>query len=321
MNHNRIYKPNQTTYEQASGLLAAGELVSFPTETVYGIGADASNGEAVAKIYAAKNRPDFNPLIVHVSDRDSASNYALMNDLAKRLADAFWPGPFTMVLPRKKKCGISSLVTAGLETIAIRVPKNDVAHALISTFNGPVAAPSANKSGKISPTTAHHVEEEFGGELQMIIDGGPCEKGIESTIVAITDNHVTLLRPGSITADDIKKIVGKKINISEIIPPQINAPGQMASHYAPNTKMRLNVSNPQPGECLLAFGDIDNTTDTFNLNLSRSGNLNEAAANLFSMMRKLDAMGFSTIAVSPIPETGLGVAINDRLRRAAAPKE
>ncbi len=317
----RIHKPEAGTYSHAANLLREGELVSFPTETVYGLGADATNNDAVAKIYATKNRPSFNPLIVHVADKDKAIQYVKMNDLALKLAEHFWPGPFTVVLPLKENSGLSELITAGLSTIAIRVPENKVAHELIATFDGPIAAPSANKSGKISPTTATHVDGEFGDELNMIIDGGPCEKGIESTIVQIIENEIKILRPGNITIADIESIIGKSILDNMQTSDTPNSPGQLESHYAPETKMRLNVLEPNEGEALLTFGDTAKNIDIFTLNLSPSGNLVEAASNLFSMMRKLDQMNFKSIAVSPIPETGLGIAINDRLRRAAAPKD
>ncbi len=313
----RIQSPSNSTYKRAAEMLVAGDLVSFPTETVYGLGADARNNRAVAKIFAAKNRPDFNPLIVHVCDTSHVTDYVLMNDIAHVLANAFWPGPFTMVLPKKEASGLSDLISAGLDTVAIRVAKNHIAHELLKTFGGPIAAPSANKSGHISPTTAQHVDGEFGDELQMIIDGGACDNGIESTIVQIEEDRVILLRPGNITIDDIEKITGNPLILGgDGIKP--TSPGQLESHYAPNAKMRLNVSVPRESECLLAFS---NAPDHPGLNLSPTGDLTEAAANLFSMMRELDKSEYSTIAVSPIPDTGLGLAINDRLKRAAAPKE
>lgn len=321
MNKSRIYKPDATAYAHATKLLHGGELVSFPTETVYGLGANALDSKAVAKIYSAKNRPSFNPLIVHVANKDTVLNYVEMNDQAQTLAEKFWPGPFTMVLPIKQNCGLSNLITAGLDTVAIRVPENVVAHELITEFDGPIAAPSANKSGKISPTTAKHVSDEFGDELSMIIDGGSCEKGIESTIVRVDGKVIEILRPGSITSSDIENAVGRKVSYQVKTSDQPNAPGQLESHYAPETKMRLNVTETRNDEALLAFGKIEVSEDRFTLNLSPSGDLIEAAANLFSMMRELDQMNFNSIAVSPIPETGLGIAINDRLRRAAAPKE
>jgi len=316
MSNQRIHSPSAETFDHAAASLKAGDIVSFPTETVYGLGADATNSEAIAKIYAAKERPSFNPLIVHISNLDKAPQYVVINDLAEKLAAAFWPGPFTMVLPLKENSDISDLITAGLNTVAIRVPQNKIAHQLLEHFQGPIAAPSANKSGQISPTTAAHVDGEFGDELSFIIDGGPCEKGIESTIVQVTNTDVILLRPGNITIADIEKIAERPVlqNTDDHAKP--TSPGQLTSHYAPNTKMRLNATTINEGECYLGFGDIAG-----DLNLSSSSDLNEAATNLFSMMRTLDTMNKSTIAVAPIPSIGLGVAINDRLQRAAAPKD
>ncbi len=313
----RIYIPGEDTYIKAANLLARGELVSFPTETVYGLGADATNSNAVAGIYKAKNRPDFNPLIVHIYDVAMANRYVKMNDTAKLLAKHFWPGPFTMVLPKKETGNLSDLVSAGLDTVAIRVPEHEVARWLLKRYGKPIAAPSANISGRISPTTAAHVDGEFGDELQMIIDGGACKKGIESTIVKITDDKIVLLRPGNITIEDIEAATGLSVlqGEKEKTP---SSPGQLESHYAPKARMRLNVTRPKKTECLLAFGKAP---DHPGLNLSPSGNLAEAAANLFSMLRELDNTGYQTIAVSPIPCAGLGLAINDRLKRAAAPKD
>lgn len=315
----RVKEAINETFKQAANLLRQGELVSFPTETVYGLGADAENNIAVAKIFSAKNRPNFNPLIVHLADVNLASKYVQMNELSKKLAKAFWPGPFTMVLPLNEGSNLSDLITAGLDTVAIRVPENNTAHSLLNQFNGPIAAPSANKSGHISPTTAYHVDGEFGPELSMIIDGGPCEKGIESTIVEVKDDQVILLRPGNVTEDDIKKITGMNVNAHVENAKAPNAPGQLKSHYAPETSMRLNVTSPESREGYLAFGPAPVGENI--LNLSPTGDLTEAAANLFSMMRELDQLKLSAIAVAPIAETGLGRAINDRLKRAAAPKD
>lgn len=316
MNYRRLYKPSGKTFELAATKLQQGGIVSFPTETVYGLGADARNSAAVAKIYAAKERPSFNPLIVHLQDAKKARDYVKMSGLAKTLAGKFWPGPFTMVLPVIEQSGLSDLVSAGLDTVAVRVPKNEVAQSLLEHFDGPIAAPSANKTGHISPTTAEHVDGEFGAELEMIIDGGACEKGIESTIVQIDGDQIILLRPGNITVSEIERASGEKVIINKENTEKPNSPGQQTSHYAPKSKMRLNASDTKAGECLLGFGECGPSA----LNLSLTGDLMEAAANLFSMMRKLDQMGYGTIAVSPIPTTGLGVAINDRLKRAAAPR-
>ncbi|MBT5187816.1 MAG: threonylcarbamoyl-AMP synthase [Kordiimonadaceae bacterium] len=316
MSNQRIHSPSAKTFDLAATILKEGDIISFPTETVYGLGADATNSSAIAKIYSAKERPSFNPLIVHILSAEKASQYVIMNELTKKLADAFWPGPFTMVLPLKEGSGISDLITAGLDTVAIRVPKNEIAHQLLELFSGAVAAPSANKSGQISPTTAAHVDGEFGDELSFIIDGGACEKGIESTIVQVTNKDVILLRPGNITISDIEKVIGCSVLINNADGTKPTSPGQLTSHYAPNSKMRLNATKVYEDECYLTFGNIEG-----DLNLSPAGNLNEAAANLFSMMRALDQMNKTTIAVAPIPFTGLGLAINDRLQRAAAPKD
>ena len=305
----------------ATGILRKGKLVSFPTETVYGLGADATNKNAISRIYQSKSRPSFNPLITHVTSAQKASDYVHMNDMTIELADKFWPGPFTMVLPLKENSGLSDLVTAGLKTAAIRVPENPIAQSLLKSFDGPIAAPSANKSGHISPTTAQHVDEEFGQELELIIDGGACKKGLESTIIEVRNNQIILLRPGSITPSQIEEITGNKVSINSPATNKPNAPGQLKSHYAPNAKVRLNATNVEKDECFLAFGEVSHGADVDTLNLSTSGDLQEAAANLFSMLRELDKMNFSTIAVSPIPDIGLGIAINDRLKRAAAPKD
>lgn len=319
MAKSRIYNPTKEVISRASDALKQGEILSFPTETVYGLGADATNTKAVAKIFSAKNRPSFNPLILHFSSIDMAEKYVIINPLAKKLSDAFWPGPFTMVLPLKKNNGISKLITAGLETVAIRIPKHPVAQEILLEFSGPIAAPSANKSGHISPTCAQHVNEEFGNEIGMIIDGGPCDNGIESTIVKVNDDHLLLLRPGNITKETIERTLSIKVKIEDKPTDNPIAPGQLKSHYAPNAKMRLNVTHPNNDEAYLAFGDTQWTQNM--LNLSQTRNLEEAAANLFSMMRALDQLNIKTIAVAPIPKNGLGYAINDRLERAAAPKD
>lgn len=303
--------------EQAAALLAKGALVAFPTETVYGLGADARDDTAVAGIFAAKNRPQFNPLIVHVRDLDHARSFAEFGDAADRLADAFWPGALTLVVPMKPGAGLSPLVSAGLPSVALRVPAHPVAQALLTAFDGPVAAPSANPSGRVSPTRADHVLDGLNGRIAAILDGGACDVGVESTIVGCTDTP-TLLRPGGIPVEAIEACLGQPLARAAHEGP-ITAPGQLSSHYAPDAPLRLNADHAQPGELWLGFG---HGCEGAALNLSPSGDLLQAAANLFHYLRQMDEMsgGKAGIAVAPIPETGLGLAINDRLRRAAAPR-
>ena len=297
--------------ECAAAILRHGGLVAFPTETVYGLGADATNGEAVAAIFAAKQRPQFNPLIVHVKDCAEAEALVEFTPHARELAEAFWPGALTLVLPRRSDCPLSLLVSAGLDTVALRVPSHPTAKALIAAAGKPIAAPSANVSGHVSPTTAAHVAEEFGGKVDFILDGGPTTIGIESTVIGFEGNTPVLLRPGGVARDTIERIAGPLAMPSDT---KIQSPGQLESHYAPRAKLRLNAHDAQPGEALLAFGaDAPGAA----LNLSWSGDLNEAAANLFAMLRSLDK-GAYAIAIMPIPYEGLGEAINDRLARAAA---
>lgn len=297
---------------RAAALLQAGALVAFPTETVYGLGADARNGTAVAAIFDAKERPQFNPLIVHVADAAQARDLVVWNDTAQNLADAFWPGPLTLVLPLREGHGLSSLVTAGLDTVGLRVPAGDIAHRLLSTFNGPVAAPSANPSGRISPTTAAHVTAGLSGRIAAVLEGGACAVGLESTIIGFADQVPTLLRAGGIPAEAIEQALGTALTAPETT--AITAPGQMASHYAPRGTMRLNAVSATADEILLGFGDVAG-----DISLSAAGDLAEAAANLFDHLHQLDAKN-RPIAVAPIPMHGLGAAINDRLRRAAAPR-
>ncbi|MBZ8118180.1 threonylcarbamoyl-AMP synthase [Roseovarius sp. LXJ103] len=301
---------------RAATLLQEGGLVAFPTETVYGLGADATNGAAVASVYAAKGRPAFNPLIVHVASIEDAQRYALWSDAADRLA-TLWPGPLTLVLPRKPASPLALLTTAGLDSVALRIPAHPVARALLATFGGPLAAPSANPSGRISPTTAAHVADGLTGRIDAIIDGGACSVGLESTILGLTDQNgsTTLLRPGGLPQSVIEAALGAPLTTEDQT--SITAPGQLASHYAPNASLRLNATDLRPGETLLGFGPVANAT----LNLSPGANLTEAAANLFDHLHQLDAAGPAKIAVSPIPDHGLGHAINDRLRRAAAPRD
>jgi len=305
--------------EDAAKALRDGQLVAFPTETVYGLGADATNEMAVAKIFAAKSRPQFNPLITHVANRHVAEEYAEISPAAERLMDAFWPGPLTLVMQRSESCPIVDLVSAGLDTIALRMPAHPVAQALIHLAGRPVAAPSANPSGHVSATTADHVREGLGSHVDHILDDGPCTKGIESTIVKIEKEHVHLLRPGWITREEIAEHC-ESLNSVEATQSKIEAPGQLESHYAPSSALRLNATSVEPHEALLAFGEHGALETKHSLNLSPSGDLIEAAAHLFSYLRELDKTGCETIAVMPIPSHGLGEAINDRLSRAATPK-
>jgi len=299
---------------EAARILHEGGLVAFPTETVYGLGADATNGRAVASIFEAKGRPRFNPLIVHVANLAAANDLAIFDSSSLALAGKFWPGPLTLVLPRRPGVPVSELVTAGLDTIAIRVPSNPVAQQLLAETGVPIAAPSANISGRVSPTRAAHVEEDLGSSISLILDGGSTEAGVESTIVAMSPSPV-LLRAGAVAREDIERQLGCKL--SDAPGAEIRAPGQLLSHYAPRATLRLQAAEARPGEVLLAFGPHGPEGA---MNLSRSGDLREAAANLFAYLRALDALGSSQIAVMPIPKTGLGEAINDRLRRASAPR-
>lgn len=298
----------------AARLLRAGALVAIPTETVYGLAADATNGRAVAQIFAAKGRPTFNPLICHVEDVAQAETLAHFSPMAQALAAAFWPGPLTLVLPRRDESGLSDLISAGLPSVALRAPAHPVARALIAELGRPVAAPSANPSGRISPTTAAHVLDGLSGRIAAVLDAGSCEVGVESTIVGLTDDTPRLLRPGGISAEALADVLGRPLAAPE--GGAITAPGMMTSHYAPAALMRLNAKEPRPDEVRLGFGP-----GPADLNLSANGDLAEAAANLFAHLHALDAQGAHTIAVAPIPEHGLGAAINDRLRRAAAPRD
>jgi L-threonylcarbamoyladenylate synthase len=300
----------------AAKLLRAGRLVAFPTETVYGLGGDATNERAVAQIFAAKGRQRFNPLIVHVPGLAEAEAIAEFDDLARRTAARFWPGPLTLVLPRRRGCAVSLLACAGLDTVAIRAPAHPVAQALLGETGRPIAAPSANRSGRVSPTEAAHVAEELGPCVALILDGGRTPVGLESTVLDLSVGAAALLRPGAVTVEELTELLGP------ITAPEggaVKSPGMQASHYAPSLPLRLNAVGAHPGEALLAFGPSapPGFADVFWL--SRSADLAEAAANLFAMMRRADRPEFTGIAVMPIPEHGLGRAINDRLRRAAAP--
>ena len=305
---------------QAAAVLRAGGLVAMPTETVYGLAGDACNGTAVARIFAAKGRPQFNPLIVHVADMAQARRIAQFSPEAEAVARAFWPGALTLVLPLAEGAGLSPLVTAGLETVAVRMPAHPVAQRLIRAFGGPLAAPSANPSGKVSPTTAAHVRAGLSGRIEAILDAGLCSVGVESTILAM-DGPPRLLRPGGIPAEALEAMLGPLPDAAHAAPDRPTAPGQLASHYAPEAPVRLGVARPAGGELWVGFGPACPGAD---LTLSPAGDLVEAAANLFSILRKADdlatARGAPAIAFAPIPDHGLGRAINDRLRRAAAPR-
>ncbi len=298
---------------RAAELLRAGELVAFPTETVYGLGADARNDAAVAGIYEAKGRPSFNPLIVHVPSIEHAKELVEWSGTAENVARAFWPGPLTLVLPIRWDAGLSDRVTAGLDTLAVRLPAAPLARELLTAFGGPLAGPSANRSGRISPTTADHVLSTLDGRIAAVLDGGPCKVGLESTILGLS-GRPTLLRPGGISAEQLSEALGHPV-MRRQDNAAISAPGQTASHYAPRARMRLNAADWREGEARLGFGDME-----CDLNLSPSGDLEEAAANLFAHLHLLDASGAKVIAVAPVPHFGAGVAINDRLSRAAAPR-
>jgi L-threonylcarbamoyladenylate synthase len=301
----------------------------MPTETVYGLAADATNDKAVAAIFEAKGRPQFNPVIVHVNSRDEAAAYVVFDDRADHLATVFWPGPLTLILPRRSGCKLSLLTSAGLPSQAIRVPKHPVARQLIETARKPLAAPSANASGSLSPTTPQHVAQSLGEKAQIILAGGKAEVGLESTVLDLTGPRAVLLRHGAITLEDLKREIGE-VDVEDITTTDApRSPGQLLKHYAPRTPLRLKAVDVAPDEALLAFGSTkfmgvngggfarDLPAGRY-LNLSESGDLNEAAANLFAMLHQLDASGASRIAVMNVPETGLGVAVNDRLKRAAA---
>jgi len=307
---------------RAAELLRQGALVAIPTETVYGLGADACNDDAVAAIFAAKGRPQFNPLIVHGTSFEQMETYVEFSPLAAKLGRHFWPGALTLVLPRKQNCGLSLLVSAGLKTVAVRVPAAKVSLAILRLAKVPVAAPSANLSGTISPTTAAHVENSLGANVDLIVDDGVCDLGLESTIIGFSGLGPVLMRPGAISAEDIEDVLEQPL----IRPAQNNknnpqSPGQLPSHYAPRAQLRLNAADAKDDEAFLGFGPDMPATGNPSINLSESGNLNQAAARLFSALHELDSSGVETIAVMPVPHSGLGEAINDRLTRAAAPRD
>jgi L-threonylcarbamoyladenylate synthase len=311
-----MVQATQDAIRRAAQALARGDIVAFPTETVYGLGANALDARAVAKVFAAKERPRFNPLIVHVPGLAEAEDYALINDLARKLAHAFWPGPLTLVFKRRSICAIADLVSAGLDTIALRAPAHPVAQALLAKAALPIAAPSANRSGRISPTTAEHVEAELGDRPAMILDGGRCPLGIESTVVSVTGPEPALLRPGAIPREAIERVLAAPLAAAAAAE-RVTSPGQQPSHYAPHTPLRLEATAVGADEALLAFGSNVPGGARVTINLSPSSNLEEAAARLFAALRELDQLRAAAIAVMPIPATGLGEAINDRLRHAA----
>ena len=323
----QILPAGEAAVTAAARILDEGGLVAFPTETVYGLGADAANPAAIARLYQAKGRPAFNPLIAHVGDIAAARQIARFDAPAMALAEAFWPGPLTLVLPKTPDCAVADLATAGLDTVAIRIPAHPVARAILREFGGAVVAPSANLSGHVSPTTAAHVQSDLAGLIDLIVDGGAVDVGVESTIVGCFDEPM-LLRPGGVPRAEIERVLGRVLKQppadAEGDSGQPLAPGMLASHYAPRAKVRLHAISLAPGEALLAFGlgaisGIDAASVV--MNLSERGDLNEAATNLFGHLRALDGKGAHTIAVMPIPHEGLGEAINDRLRRAAVGRE
>lgn len=321
-----IKEPDADSMAEAIAALHRGELVAFPTETVYGLGADAQNNQAVASIFEAKGRPASNPLILHVKNIEMARVFGRFNSMALRLAEQYWPGPLTLVVPRLENVTLSSLVSAKLDTVALRVPADKVAQLLLAGFDGPVAAPSANRSGLLSPTEAEHVEEMLGDRVSLILDGGPCEQGLESTIIGFDGPDVVLLRPGALPKEQIEAFLGQALKQPEghdeapkASEQQPTAPGQHSSHYAPRARLRLNAQKGLEGELMLAFGP-DAPKGTPGVNLSPTGDLVEAAANLYAYLHLLDDTGIETIAVMPVPFEGVGEAINDRLNRAAAPR-
>jgi L-threonylcarbamoyladenylate synthase len=324
----RILPANEAAVASAARCLAKGGLAAFPTETVYGLGADAANAAAIARLYEAKGRPSFNPLITHVGDIRAGTRIARFGATAIALAEAFWPGPLTLVLPKTSNCAVADLATAGLDTIAVRVPAHPIARAILRAFGGPVVAPSANLSGHVSPTTAAHVQSDLTGRIDLIVDGGAVTVGVESTIVGCFDAPM-LLRPGGLPRGEIERVLGQPLLRSpedaDRETGQPLAPGMLASHYAPRTPVRLNAGSVATNEALLAFGPPGHVTGVEAaaavMNLSPRGDLSEAAANLFGYLRALDSQGTRAIAVMPVPHHGLGEAINDRLGRAAMGRE
>jgi len=320
----RIVTANPQSIADAAAILRDGGLIGLPTETVYGLGANALDGKAVAKIFAAKGRPSINPIIIHVATIEDAEKIGVMNDDARAIATALWPGPLTIIVKRQDHSGVSELASAGLPTIAIRMPAHEVARAIIAAAGVPIAAPSANASGTLSPTSAQHVAESLGDKIDLIIAGGGSSVGLESTVLDLSGDVPVILRPGAVTPEDIERVLGTKPAIDDGAHDKPKSPGQLLRHYAPLTKLRLNAKGPEAGEAFLAFGPTMLTRaklDPSIKNLSSSGDLHEAAANLFAYLHELDKGGFNAIAVSPIPDEGLGLAINDRLKRAAGAQQ
>ena len=313
-----IRPADDAALDEAARILRAGGLVAFPTETVYGLGADATDDRAVAAIFEAKGRPRFNPLIVHLPEAAAADGLVDLDDRARALAGRFWPGPLTLVLPRAAGCPVSLLASAGLDSLALRVPGHPLAEALLRRTGRPLAAPSANRAGALSPTSARHVAASLGNRVPLILDGGPCPLGLESSVIDLTGRRPVLLRPGAVTREALEAALGPIAGPSS--DEAIKSPGQLSSHYAPGLPLRLDATGAGPREALLGFGPKVPEGAAVTLNLSPSGDLTEAAANLFAQLHALDRPGLEAIAVMPIPETGLGAAINDRLRRAAAPR-
>ena len=317
-----IRRDRERALAQGCTVLSEGFPVALPTETVYGLAADATNPLAITRIYETKGRPRFNPLICHVADLAMAERYAELDPVSRKLAEAFWPGPLTLILPLKRDCGIHALATAGLDTVGIRIPRG-FANDLIRAFDRPLAAPSANTSGKVSPTSAVHVAEDLGGKLRLILDAGASPVGVESTIVRVEEGTVRLLRPGGVAAEEIERVTELPLLRPEGPAAIIEAPGMLASHYAPSAAVRLNASHVEPGEALIRFGPTpvpgeEKAAAVFDL--SPASDLAQAAANLFDYLKRADASGAKRIAIVPIPSHGLGEAINDRLARAAAPR-
>ena len=325
----RIKSANKDTIKEAAILLHAGGLVAMPTETVYGLAANAFNGQAVARIFEAKGRPSFNPLIVHVLDLDAARELVEIDERAEMVADHFWPGPLTLILPRKEGSEISELVSAGLPTLAVRAPRHKVTQELLRISGVPLAAPSANRSGSLSPTAPIHVADSLGENVDFILAAGPSEVGLESTVLDLSGKRAVILRPGAVTPEELSEILGEEVLIETEETDKPKSPGLTLKHYAPETPLRLNAVDVEEGEALLGFGSLkfmgiksggaaSKLPDDSLRNLSEDGDLHEAAANLFAMLKELDKKEHTAIAVMAIPDEGLGIAINDRLKRAAS---